>query len=76
MHKDSLKYNQNYRPYSYQYAYEGKFIVPITANHIKIILKKNQVIFMMSLIIDMEKAGDLTDNFIFLYERRRSRNPI
>lgn len=71
-HKDSLIHNQNYEfifddqsysSISYQHEYEGKSIIPITKNNIKVILKKeNQIDFLMSLYIDMDKVGNLTDN--------------
>lgn len=71
-HKNSLVNNQNYEfifddqsysSMSYQHEYEGKSIIPIIKNNIKVILKKeNQVDFLMSLYIDMDKVGDLTDN--------------
>lgn len=71
-HKDSLVNNQNYEfifddqsysSISYQHEYEGKSIIPITKNNMKVVLKKeNRVDFLMSLYIDMDKVGDLTDN--------------
>lgn len=79
-HKDSLIHNQNYQflfdgqkynSYSYQQEYEGKSIIPITQNNIKIIIKKeNQINFYMSLIIAKDKVGEFTENLSsFLKER-------
>ena len=79
-HKDSLIHNQNYQfifddqkysSYSYQQEYEGKSVIPITQNNIKIIIKKeNQINFYMSLIIAKDKVGDFTENLSsFMKER-------
>lgn len=79
-HKDSLIHNQNYQflfdgqkynSYSYQQEYEGKSIIPITQNNVKIIIKKeNQINFYMSLIIAKDKVGEFTENLSsFMKER-------
>ncbi len=79
-HKNSLIHNQEYQfvfdnqkysPYSYQQEYKRKSIIPITQNNIKIILKKeNKIDFYMSLIIEMDKIGELTDHLLsFMKER-------
>lgn len=79
-HKDSLVNNQNYEfvfddqsysSISYQYEYKGNAIIPITKNNLKVILKKeNRLDFLMSLYIETDKVGDLTDN-LSAYMRER-----